>query len=160
MHSEKLQIRQASLADIDEITVLFDGYRQFYGQERNLHAARQFLLDRMDRGESVIFIAEADGKAIGFTQLYRSFSSVSLGRIYILNDLFVRQDGRGRGAGAGLLAAAVSYARSLGAIRLALSTACTNIKAQGLYEVQGWVRDDDFFYTYQLVSKNDVLIAS
>ena len=97
-----------------------------------------------------MFIAHEGDNPIGFTQLYPSFSSVSLGRIYILNDLFVHESGRRKGAGAQLLATAIKYGKSVGAIRLALSTACTNIKAQALYEAEGWERDDDFFYTYTI----------
>ncbi len=142
--------RQAVLADIDLVVPLFDGYRQFYGQGSNAGGARQFLLERFEHGESVIFLAFDGAEPVGFTQLYPSFSSVSMGRIFILNDLFVSETGRRKGVGARLLAAASAYARTLGAIRLGLSTACTNTTAQALYEAQGWVRDDDFFYTYTL----------
>jgi GNAT superfamily N-acetyltransferase len=145
-----IAIRQAVLADIDALSILFDGYRQFYGQASDLRAAKQFLLDRFQHGESVLFIAHEGTVPVGLTQLYPSFSSVSLGRIFILNDLFVSEQGRRKGVGAALLAAAADFAQAVGAIRLALSTACTNTTAQGLYEAQGWQRDDDFFYTYTL----------
>ena len=145
-----MSTRQATLADIDLVVPLFDGYRQFYGQVSDVAGARQFLLDRFEHGESVIFLAFEGDDAIGFTQLYPSFSSVSMGRIFILNDLFVGPAGRRKGVGAKLLAAAIAYGSKLGAIRLALSTACTNATAQSLYQAQGWVRDDDFFYTYTI----------
>ncbi len=139
--------RQATLAEIDLVVPLFDGYRQFYGQGSDAAGARQFLLDRFEHGESVIFLAFDGEQPVGFTQLYPSFSSVSMGRIFILNDLFVSDSGRRKGVGATLLAAASKYASTVGAIRLGLSTGCTNTTAQRLYEAQGWVRDDDFFYT-------------
>ena len=145
-----LSIRQAVLADLDALSVLFDGYRVFYGRESNVAAAKEFLLARFEHGQSVLFIAFDGATAVGFTQLYPSFSSVSLGRIYILNDLFVHASARGKGAGAQLLSAAIKFGKSVGAIRLALSTALTNTKAQALYETEGWERDDDFFYTYTI----------
>ncbi|MDQ1921621.1 GNAT family N-acetyltransferase [Massilia pseudoviolaceinigra] len=145
-----IHIRQALLADIDALSVLFDGYRQFYGRESDVAAAKDFLLDRINHGESVMFVAHEGSDPIGFAQLYPSFSSVSLGRIYILNDLFVAEPGRRKGVGAKLLAASVDFAKAVGAIRLALSTANTNTKAQALYEAQGWERDDDFFYIYPI----------
>jgi GNAT superfamily N-acetyltransferase len=146
----KLRIRQAVLADIDALAVLFDGYRQFYEQPGDIPAAKKFLLERMNHGESVLFIAHDGEEPVGFTQLYPSFSSVSIGRIFILNDLFVSASGRRKGVGAGLLAAAGNFAREMGALRLALSTAHSNTRAQALYEAQGWERDDDFFYVYPI----------
>ncbi|QPI48649.1 GNAT family N-acetyltransferase [Massilia antarctica] len=143
-------IRQAVLADLDALSVLFDGYRQFYGRESDVAAAKRFLSERIDHAESVLFIAHEGSDPIGFAQLYPSFSSVSLGRIYILNDLFIHESGRRKGVGAGLLSASIDFARTAGAIRLALSTANTNTKAQALYEAQGWERDDDFFYMYPI----------
>ncbi|MES2160781.1 MAG: GNAT family N-acetyltransferase [Pseudomonadota bacterium] len=145
-----ISIRQAALTDIEALSVLFDGYRQFYGRESDVAAAKQFLIDRFGNGESVLFIAHDCSEPIGFTQLYPSFSSVSLGRIYVLNDLFVNELGRRKGVGAKLLKAAADFARTVGAIRLALSTSNTNTTAQALYEAEGWERDDDFFYTYTI----------
>jgi GNAT superfamily N-acetyltransferase len=98
----------------------------------------------------VLFIAHEGSSPIGFTQLYPSFSSVSLKRIFILNDLFVNESGRRKGVGSALISAAVEYAKAVGAIRLALSTALTNTTAQALYESGGWERDDDFFYIYPI----------
>ena len=145
-----IRIRQAILADIEELSVLFDGYRQFYGRESDLAAAEKFLLDRFHHAESVLFIAHQGSSPIGFAQLYPSFSSVSLGRIYILNDLFVNQLGRRKGVGSQLISAVVDFAKAVGAIRLGLSTALTNTNAQALYETKGWERDDDFFYIYPI----------
>ena len=140
-----INIRQAVLADLEAIAFLFDGYRVFYGRESNAAAAREFLRARLEHGESVLFVALDGSQLVGFTQLYPSFTSVSLRRIYILNDLFVHESGRRKGVGAQLLAAAVNYGKSVGALRLALSTAFTNTHAQALYEAEGWERDDDFF---------------
>ena len=68
-----------------------------------------------------------------------------------MNDLYVAEDARRRGVGARLLRAAREHARQTGAVRLALSTAVTNTKAQALYERDGWRRDDEFFhYEYEL----------
>lgn len=145
-----MSIRQATIADLEALSVLFDGYRQFYGRDSDVAAARQFLLDRFDHAESVLFIAHEGANPVGFTQLYPSFSSVSLGRIFILNDLFVNEIGRRKGVGSALLSAAVEYAKAVGAIRLGLSTALTNTRAQALYEAQGWERDDDFVYIRSL----------
>jgi len=145
-----VSIRQAVLADLEQLSVLFDGYRQFYGRASDVAAAKQFLLDRFSHNESVLFIAHEGSVAVGIAQLYPSFSSVSLGRIYILNDLFVNESGRRKGVGSKLMGAVVDNAKKAGAIRLGLSTAFTNTSAQALYEAEGWERDDDFFYNFAI----------
>lgn len=44
----------------------------------------------------VVFAVIENGKPLGFTQLYPSFCSVSLKRSWILHDLFVVEQARGR----------------------------------------------------------------
>ena len=137
-------IRQATIHDVEQLVPLFDGYRQFYGRESDLRAAREFLLARFNNDESTVFIAHEGERAIGFTQLYPSFSSISLARIFILNDLFVHEEARRKGVASALMAAAVKFATALGAARLSLSTATSNDAAQALYQSAGWKRDDQF----------------
>ncbi|AXK40666.1 GNAT family N-acetyltransferase [Crenobacter cavernae] len=145
-----IQVRQASVADLEALAPLFDGYRQFYGKPSDIALARAFLLERFEHNQSVIFIAaQPNGIAVGFTQLYPTFSSVSAARTFILNDLFVATEARRGGVGIKLLQAAAQFGRSVGAVRLSLSTATDNETAQALYVSQGWVRDTKF-YAYSL----------
>lgn len=104
-----MTVRQAVLSDLDALVPLFDGYRQFYGRSSDLRAAREFLLARFNHGESVLFIVHEDNAPIGFTQLYPSFSSVSLARIFVLNDLFVHESARRRGVASKLISAAIEH---------------------------------------------------
>lgn len=143
-------VRQATIFDVNLIFPLFDAYRQFYRKPSDPETARRFLMERFEHHESVILVALAeDGSAVGFTQLYPSFSSASAARIYILNDLFVKPEFRRHGVGAQLLAEAARFSRAAGAVRLTLSTEVTNITAQALYESCGWMRQTDF-YVYNL----------
>ncbi|MDD5277324.1 MAG: GNAT family N-acetyltransferase [Methylovulum sp.] len=144
-----LSVRQAVLSDLDALAFLFDNYRQFYGKASDLGAARSFLLARFNHGESVLFIAENNATAIGFIQMYPSFSSVSLARTFVLNDLFVDAQYRRQGVAKRLIDTATNYAKALGAIRLTLSTAVTNTQAQALYQSAGWMHDERF-YVYHL----------
>ncbi len=137
-------IRQATVEDVEPLVPLFDAYRQFYGRTSDVAAARTFLLARFANRESTLFIAHQGEMAIGFAQLYPSFSSVSLARIFILNDLFVQEQARRTGVASSLLSAAATFAVSLGAVRLSLSTALTNDAAQALYRSAGWNRDQQF----------------
>lgn len=142
---QKTSVRQAVLADLPVLARLFDGYRQFYGRAPDVTAAESFLRERFDHGESVIFLAPADDAPVGFTQLYPSFSSVSLARTFILNDLFVVASQRRTGVGSALLRAATDHARSLGAVRVTLNTDIQNASAQAVYEARGWQRDHEYF---------------
>jgi GNAT superfamily N-acetyltransferase len=145
--------RQTTLSDLDALAPLFDGYRQFYGRDSDVAAARAFLLERFNHGESVVFLAYQGDAPVGFTQLYPSFSSVSMARVFVLNDLFVCASARRMGVGARLMAAATEYARTVGAVRLTLSTATSNATAQSLYEAAGWKRDESFFVYNLAVSQ-------
>lgn len=140
----QLNVRQAVLADLDDLAALFDGYRQFQKQAGDLDAARAFLRARFDHGESVLFIARDGDTPLGFAQLYPSFSSVALARVFVLNDLFVNAAGRRRGVASALLSAVESHAWALGAARVTLNVAKNNPVAQHLYEVRGWKRDEQF----------------
>lgn len=146
-----MEIRRATPDDIDALAALFDGYRQFYRQPSDLAGARAFLSERLEHGESIVFLALHGGRAVGFTQLYPSFTSAGMARIFVLNDLYVQPDARARGIGTGLLRRAAQFARDEGVVRLALSTEKTNATAQALYEREGWQRDDAFLsYTLPL----------
>lgn len=142
---QKISVRQAVLDDLAVLAPLFDGYRQFYGRPSDVAAAEVFLRERFDHGESVLFLAHAEGAPVGFTQLYPSFSSVSLARTFILNDLFVVPSHRRTGVGSELLRAATDHARLLGAIRVTLNTDIQNASAQAVYEARGWKRDREYF---------------
>jgi len=140
---------RAGLDDLEALVSLFDGYRRFYRQPSDPIGARAFLAERIKRNESVIFLAVVEGAITGFTQLYPSFSSVSMERLWVLNDLFVAPEGRRLGAGRALLDRAERWARETGAKGLTLSTEITNGTAQRLYESAGWTKDDEFVHYHR-----------
>jgi GNAT superfamily N-acetyltransferase len=144
-----VRIVRATIGDLDDLVPLFDGYRQFYGQRSDPAGAREFLRERTEHDESVVYLAYTGAReAAGFTQLYPSFSSVSLQPLWILNDLFVQSNARRGGVARALLERAKQHAVDTGAKGLVLSTGVTNKKAQALYESCGWRRDDEFFQYY------------
>lgn len=144
MTGARFACRQAVLADLDTLVPLFDQYRQFYKQSSDLAAARAFLLDRIRNAQSVLFLAHDGDTPLGFVQMYPSFESISLGRKFIFNDLFVAPEGRQRGVGKALVKAAAAYARALGCNSLGLSTARDNHTAQALYRATGWELEETY----------------
>lgn len=148
MSQRSITIREAGLEDLHELAAIFDLYRIFYGQETDVEGAAAFLFERMEHRESVILIAEdvKQGRIAGFTQLYPVFSSISMKRSYILNDLYILEQYRKQGIARLLLEAAKRYAKLARAKGLSLSTAVTNVRAQQLYEQSGYVRDEQFIH--------------
>ncbi len=141
-----MNIRYATITDLDAIAFLFDQYRVFYQQATDIKNAALFLKERIEKNESVILVAEENNRPVGFTQLYPIFSSVSMRRAWLLNDLFVIKEYRGKGIAGALLDAAKEHARCTGAKWLLLQTGQENISAQRLYQKQGWQKESDFFY--------------
>lgn len=139
-----IEIRRAGVSDVDLIAPLFDAYRGFYGRAPDLPLARGFLLERLSREESVVFLATDGATPCGFTQLYPLFSSLRCRPIWILSDLFVTPERRRGGVGRMLMEAAQAFAQAQGAAAIELDTAHTNTLAQALYESLGYERDLEF----------------
>ena len=142
-----MKIIQATTEQPEDLVSLFDAYRIFYEQESDKKSAKQFLNCRISKNESVIFIAYIDHVAVGITQLYPSFSSVSMKRSYILNDLYVDKTYRKKGVGSRLLNKAKELCIEKDYKGLGLQTGIEN-PAQLLYERLGWVKEPylDYFW--------------
>ncbi|MFF2857057.1 MULTISPECIES: GNAT family N-acetyltransferase [unclassified Peribacillus] len=145
-----MSIQKATLHELESLTELFDLYRVFYEQASDPGRAREFLRERLTNGESVIFMSYDEGNPIGFVQLYPSFSSVSMMRSWVLNDLFVKESARKKGFGEELLNAAITFAREAGAKGVSLETGKDNVNAQRLYEKTGFVRETNHFYYFTI----------
>ena len=145
-----LAITRAGPADLDALSVLFDGYRQFYGQPSDLPRARDWLRSRLRVGESVVLVAKRGEKTVGFAQLYPMFSSVRTARTWILNDLFVDSAARRKGVARALLDAAAAFAREDGAAGISLETTRDNDAARALYRAAGWNEDATQWYSLPL----------
>jgi ribosomal protein S18 acetylase RimI-like enzyme len=146
-----MEVFQANFEHLEEVSKLFDQYRVFYKSSSNLEAAKKFLQERFQKDDSMIFVVRSEGHLVGFTQLYPSFSSVSMKRVWILNDLFVEESSRNQGVEKSLISAAENFAQETGAVRIILSTQVSNITAQSLYESLGYIKNQDFYqYALQL----------
>ncbi|MFD6448892.1 GNAT family N-acetyltransferase [Promicromonospora sp. NPDC060204] len=150
-----VDVRAATDEDVDSVVDLFRQYLRFYDQEVPDAEARAYLTARRDAGDSVLLVAEvaAEGgdpaepaRVVGFAQSYPTWSSVSLSRSWVLNDLFVAPGSRGTGAARALVQETCRLAKEAGAIRVSLATAWDNLAAQGLYESEGFVRDQNFHH--------------
>lgn len=139
-----ITIRRAIISDLDSLTSLFEAYRAFYRQPADRDAAQHFLKARMEAGESVVFLALIDDEAAGFTQLYPLFSSTRMKNLWLLNDLFVAPEHRGKGISRLLLEKAKDLTRETGACELMLETAKSNEIGNQLYPAAGFELNTDF----------------
>ncbi len=147
-----MQIERVKTEHVAILAPLFDDYRQFYGQKSNPDECADFLLERISNEEAIAFIAvDPLGVGQGFTLLYPSFSSVSMSKVYVLNDLYVNKEHRRASIASHLLKFACRWAKTQKAIRLHLETELSNSAAQALYEQEGWKKDVGHFHYYKVL---------
>jgi len=149
---KQIEIISASLNELNELSKLYQQYRIFYKKEAEPEKEQEFLKERIENKESVIFIAKVDDEYAGFTQLYPVFSSVRMKRMWLLNDLYVSQNFRKLGIANMLIEKSKELAKETNATGLMLQTAVDNTQAQSVYDKTGFERDNDF-YTYYWFNK-------
>jgi ribosomal protein S18 acetylase RimI-like enzyme len=132
--------RCAEKKDIPQLVKLMNQYIVDFYQRPNpgdeaLKGLVQHLLINPERG--LQFVAEKDGKLLGFATLYFSFSTLQVKRTAILNDLFVSPDARGHKIGEKLFQKCLSYIRENDIAYMTWETAKDNYIAQSLYNKMG-----------------------
>jgi GNAT superfamily N-acetyltransferase len=151
MVSYELIVRQATIKDLPKIVPIFDSYREYFKQQKNPLKVESFLFEKFVHLESVIFIAEQESEVIGFAQLYPIFSSLSLERVWLLNDFYISEEYRNNGIGKQLFAKVKEFTLLTKSKGIELSVEHTNRKAWQFWEKQGFRIDDEFrFYFYKL----------
>ena len=129
-----INIIKASIKNIDEVSELFNLYRQFYKYKSDINSSKKYITDRIINKESTIFLALNDKNIhMGFVQIYESFDSLNLDKIIILYDLYVKKEYRKFGIAFKLMKKSEEFAKSIGAKEIQLSTAKNNSTAQSLY---------------------------
>jgi GNAT superfamily N-acetyltransferase len=141
-----MKIAQATIEQLNDVAFLFNQYRIFYHQPSDLDSAQKFIRERLQQQDAVIFLAMENDNPVGYTQLFPSWSSVSMQRVWILNDLFVLNDKRNQGIAKALMKKAEDHAKSTQAVRMILATEATNKIGQNLYESMGYRQLDDFYH--------------
>jgi GNAT superfamily N-acetyltransferase len=136
-------VREATKKDINQLSRLFDLYRVYFKQKSDPETGATFLQERMERKESVIYVSDDEGELAGFVQLYPLFSSVRLKRIWMLNDLFVLPEYRGKQISKQLIDKAKQLARETGAAGILLETEKTNEIGNHVYPAAGFERYEE-----------------
>ncbi len=135
--------------DLPELLGLMRGYCAFYEQTAGIAPPSDADLLTMSRAllrapehEGVQLIAwdDDEGTPLGFATIFWSWSTLSAGRLAVMNDLYVTEAARGTGLADALIAACRDQARAHGAVKLAWSTALDNHRAQAVYDRVGGQR--------------------
>lgn len=137
-------VRRATFEDLNQLAILFDEYRQFYGSSPNIKESFYFLNQRFKNKQSVIFIHAKDEVITGFIVLYLGFSSLTCSSYYILDDVYVTPIYRRQGSAKQLIDTAILFARQENAQRISLETQKNNYHSHQLYEQMGFVKDSEF----------------
>ena len=137
-------VRRAQVEDLQQQSVVFDEYRQFYGASSNQELSYHFLKQRFEDQQTVIFINTKDDIFTGFILLYLRFSSVACSKFYVLDDVYITPLYRRHGAARQLIDTAILFARHENALRISLDTQKNNHQSHKLYESMGFMRDDEF----------------
>ena len=151
-----ITIKKATVQDIEKLNLLFDAYRVFYKKESDLAASKEFLRERIENNESEIFVASCsdvnntnpETKLVGFFQLYPIFSSTRLKRFWLLNDLFVDKEFRGKGISVLLINEAKKLAIQSHSAGLMLETDKNNVEGNHLYPKMGFELDTQHNFYY------------
>lgn len=142
-----MNIRRANIEDIPQLAALFDAYRVFYEKASDIEQADIFLSERIHKNESVIFVAENEAHMLtGFVQLYPLFSSTRMKRFWLLNDLYVAPEQRGKGISVALIDAAKELCSISGSCGMMLETAKSNLIGNNLYPKTGFELDEAHNY--------------
>ena len=147
-----MKYRKATSKDVDSVSELFDAYRMFYSKTTDLKGAKAFLNNRISNKDSEIFVAEnAETKLIGFVQLYPLFSSTRLKKFWLLNDLFVHPEFRGKGISIALIDKAKELVLKSNACGMYLETEKSNLIGNNLYPKTGFELNTDCnFYEWNV----------
>jgi ribosomal protein S18 acetylase RimI-like enzyme len=146
-----MEVIECTLQDVGGAASLFNQYRMFYELPDDLDKSRDFLRANLEQERSRIFLVVNEEKeAVAFAQLYPATCSLAMKRFYWLYDLFVDPSARSSGCARMVLDHLANMARAEGAHRISLDTAKTNLRAQKLYQSQGYEVEGEFL-TYHLM---------
>ena len=134
-----LVVREIAKTDYVQWLPLWDGYNAFYGRSGPTALPDDItattwarFFDEMEPVHAIV--AEQDGRLVGPTHYLFHRSTISVGPICYLQDLFTSADARGKGVGQALIEAVGDCARQADATRVYWQTHETNQTAQSLYD--------------------------
>jgi GNAT superfamily N-acetyltransferase len=141
-----INIAPATEADIPAILHMIRGLAEY---EKLLHlvtATEQQLRDTLfgERPAAEVLLASRDGECIGFALFFPNYSTFLAKPGIYLEDLFVKPEARGHGAGAALLKELARIAMRRGCGRVEWSVLDWNEPSIGFYKKLGAVPQEEW----------------
>ena len=128
-------IRAFTAADFDAWYPLWRGYQAFYKVDLPLETSRVTWQRLLDPAEPMDGAFALDGaRPVGIVHTIRHRSCWTVGDYCYLQDLFVDESVRGRGAGRLLIEHVYAAAKASGCSRVHWLTQETNVEAMKLYD--------------------------
>ena len=148
-------VREARMADYDDMVALFDELDEFHRQARpdffrpfdGPARTREQIAGWLGGPGSTVLVAEDDDEVVGLAVLLTRPPSAFAGavprRVIELDNLVVRADRRGRSVGHRLLRAMSRWARGQGATHVEVAVHAFNRDARRFYESFGFTPSID-----------------
>ncbi|MGH7203456.1 MAG: GNAT family N-acetyltransferase [Candidatus Levyibacteriota bacterium] len=143
----KATIRKAVLSDFNEILrlnkALFD-FEARFNQKYNLdwtysEVGRGYFKKRFESEHSLIYVAEIEGKTIGYIMAFiDTYPYRSVNPICEIDNMFVEEAYRGKGSGGDLVKAVKTRAQEKGAKIIRVGAIAQNDKTLNFYRIQGF----------------------
>jgi len=144
-----LSLRLAGPEDAAVINAMIADFASFERlPNHSTVAALQGELSRPDRILQVV-IAELDGKAVGMSAFFETYSTFAAVRGLYLEDIFVREDFRNRGIATAILSFIAKHAVSRDLARVEFNVLLWNNVAIEFFETQG-ATPNSAWTTYRL----------
>ena len=130
-------IREATHADVRAVVDLIRGLAHFERLPGPDEGAASRLADHHAEGRFELLVAEDDGQVAGYALFFPTYSTFLARPSLYLEDLFVREESRGRGIGEALLRRVAARALARGCGRFEWTVLDWNVRAQRFYEAMG-----------------------
>jgi ribosomal protein S18 acetylase RimI-like enzyme len=142
---KNMQIRQGEKEDFEEIARLafeFDDYLDDLlstpEEERNSReTVKKVLLEGFMDPKHFFFVAEEEGKLVGFSDVWIYPEFIHGGKSAYLNNLYITKEKRRAGVGSQLLSETLKKSKEEGAVALHISVLPENVMAQNFYRKNG-----------------------
>jgi GNAT superfamily N-acetyltransferase len=134
-----MTIRTVRREDFAAWQKLWDGYNAFYGRSGTTALPAEVTQTTWSRFFDVYepmhaLVAESAGALLGLTHFLYHRSTIALGPVCYLQDLFTVEAARGHGVGRALIESVYERARAAGSSRVYWQTHETNATAMRLYD--------------------------
>jgi aminoglycoside 6'-N-acetyltransferase I len=134
------QIKQATLADCEGALSLLERFFVEEGFGTSREQIREQLEQLLRDSESAVFLASERNRFIGVATVTTT-QGIELGLSAELEDLYVRPESRGGGAGRALIRAVLDWCRTRGC---SVVSVCVTPEGQALHDLIGYYRAQGF----------------